>query len=268
MLGSRVGIFSCKSVVPATLPVTTNLQLWFDVTDSNTLFTDLAGTIPAVNQNDQVYLWKNKVTGGPNAISKATGTRPYLQTTDTTYMINGKNTLKFNFANASTLIANFTHTGTEVTAFIVMKRNSYVVNYGALSMWNTGDTNDYATNNALLIMQDYSPYELTCRNNQFFKQCPLVGNGLNFMYSVRLNLSTGLAEAYSNGVLGTGTAFSGTFSGNLNSDRISIGSRFNGLYTCNCNIGEVILYNRALNNTELGQIHSYLDTKWGISTPI
>ena len=88
--------------------------------------------------------------------------------------------------------------------------------------------------------------------------------------SVSANYSNTLLQQYINGALdGQKTDFqtSGNTS-DTNSFNISVGylkTTSSSINYLNGDIAEVIVYNRALNTSELAQVHRYLSRKWGIA---
>ena len=80
------------------------------------------------------------------------------------------------------------------------------------------------------------------------------------------NYQNTLLQQYINGALdGEKTDFqaSGNTS-NTDSNNISIGAEVTVTFL-NGDIAEIIVYNRALNTSELAQVHKYLSMKWGIA---
>lgn len=274
MTGSTVGIFSSGGLSkpvfrPTRIP---NMIIWYDATDSSTLFQDVTGSIPAISDNDPVRHWKNKASDTYHAnIRDIMAIPSVVKLVGDSFTINTKPTIKFT-SDASTstnsLVANFIYTGTQLSVFIVSKRNTANENYGLMSIYRFNNW-DFWTNTAFLVASEKiaSPgYIFSMRNNSYFQHVyPAIG--VPFIFNTTLNCDNQTGYSWLNGNLATTNPLNRTmadFTGNLDSDRLEIGGR-QGNY-CDSNIGEVLVFTRELNQTERKDVLEYLSMKWNIST--
>jgi hypothetical protein len=87
------------------------------------------------------------------------------------------------------------------------------------------------------------------------------------IHSGRVDYPTRLLENYRNGGLDgsqQNVIETSNTSSDTNSGFITIGANSGGFVALNGDIAEIIVYNRALNTSELAQVHRYLARKWGI----
>ena len=84
------------------------------------------------------------------------------------------------------------------------------------------------------------------------------------IHSARINHSTALMDHYRDGVVINANVATGLGTGsidNLNSQRVSVGSH-NGTDFAPVDISEVFIWNRALTDTEIANMHSWILTKY------
>lgn len=246
-------------------PVTSinNLALWLEATSDNSFATGTAGTytnVPKPDNNDAIGRWND---GNPKVITKinalqATGAN---QPNYITNSINGLPALRFTNAASTNLSAaldiNYT-VNPNMTFFIVFKR--------------IGSAADQC-----IIGHDNGSWDrFICAKHSAIAGSGGVSNGAAFSTVANINsanitlislilqnsVSSG-SNAYLNG--GTATSFTESH-GNSGYTSLGIGSiaaaavgaSFDG------DIGEIIIFDRALKTEERQSIEKYLGQKWGI----
>lgn len=226
-----------------------NLKLWLDASQGVTK----DGTTPAID-GDTVQQWNDYSSGGYNATQATAGIRPIYKTT----ILNGKPVIRFSgtesMATASFLDNTF---NTALTSFIVENKtgtahdvnfsNQGIKWYGGRSGGDTGtlDYNASALSNGNIVIH-------------------FPNSGLQYgVETYRYNGSSVLLKF--DGLLSATTASTG----NLGlSGALTIGKLSTGGFPYHGDIAEIIIYNRALSDSEVSQVEQYLIDKWALDTSV
>jgi hypothetical protein len=240
-----------QSARQSLLPVRSNLGYWLDATDQATI-TESGG---AVSQ------WNDKSGNGINFLQPTSNKRPLLVTDQTT----GNQFLRFDGSDDSLEIANSFWSGkTNYTIFWVFK-------------WFSGSIADYepimTTTNSAKNVDNGSFYYINPSNRG---ACyPLYTHG-NVFYDSGFSYTAG--QTYINDYCADGTTYNiyrnSVFEGggrqggapNLaNNEIISICYQYVGGSNrwAKFDVGEIIVYNATLTQTQILDVRKYLNSKWG-----
>lgn len=249
------------------LPLPTGVQLWLDADDSSSLFTNTncsSGGSPG--DGASIACWADKSRNGNNMIS---GSNP----TYSLASINGKNSVFFNSSNSflsSTHVNGFASENSS-TAFFVARTAGAVSADATLLEGGDADSSSGMCYTAMgqLGFLHRSPWGSSGGDNAYSTANSLSYNN-TFLVSAIRDGSAGTQTAWTNGTSGsvlTSLAAPAQPAGTMIFTLGRDGSKANGAgYNLNGNIGEVILYNRALSSTERVSIENYLKSKWSINS--
>lgn len=229
--------------LPTPGSVSSNLVLWWDVNDSSTLFQDGACTTSVSSNGQALGCILDKSNSGNNGSVSTTANKPTYRTSG----FGGKVNLDFDGAADEYLEFNST-ISTIRTVFWVLKEDAS----------NPGNTA------FLLGDPSGSTYD-------FFRGATLgsIFSAANASSSV----TGGTLQLDKNGITGTSTnmpsqksVMSLVTTGNVTASAFSRDrTSCCGERTWGGRLGELIIYDRALNSTEVGQVEDYLMNKWGIA---
>lgn len=221
--------------LPAPGNVSSGLVLWLDSDDQSTFFQNNdCSTGPVTTDGDLIGCWLDKSQSGNNATSNADNQRPTYQTNE----FNGKSIVRFDGANDN---LNFTNINDIRTVFIVNKSTGTtyqpLMGHSTLTDWFTNDTSLVTSGaSSFLTGGTWRFNKANVPNPQLQTQ-----NGQYSLYSV---VTTGNVSA-----------------DHISSDRKTGGRYFGGDYV------EVIVYDRALNESEVTAIENFLFDKWFSAAP-
>jgi hypothetical protein len=230
-----------------------NCQLWLDAND-----------VSAVTGSTPVSAWRDKSL---NTLTSST-TSAFGTPTLTTNAINGLRAILFN--GSSSLTGLTTGSGTTLTICIVgTQSNNCAVNGGLVCLGRSGfadntDAGSLAITNSTPLGSGLMVSTRTSVNSQIVNTG---GTGLTngssaspFVY-ILVNDGT-FVNTYLNGTVQTTENISraGTFAYTNYVIGARAGSTTNVFYTGY--IGEVLIFNSALTNTQLNQVQGYLGWKW------
>jgi len=245
MLGLSLGITSIidkpSGFNPSTL---SGLKVWLDGSDSSSI----------IHSSGAVSQWSDK-SGNANHFVQATSPN---QPTTNTRTLNGKNALNFDgnsdmlsCTNASALAIL---TG-QCTVFCVASRDVLTGDYTLLTSGGAGtgawgvSNNDTSANARQTTQWGVSTLPVT-----------------NDLLAHTIGMHTNGATNPSNRVFRDGI-FGGTYSDSGSTvtvaTLINLGAVNTGFGWWDGAIGEVLIFNRALSNTELNNVGNYLKSKWG-----
>jgi len=237
----------------------------FDASDTTTIST----------KGGFVFSWRNKGTAGGNA-SKGAGSA-YTDTDQ----INGLNTITF----GPNVTLNFVSAlgGSGIVTFFCVTKVTSDLTYIAqnLNFINTTDTNGYgqavkydsgSPGNFLLYSYQGDSGVINC--SQAF------ASGINirdtaYLYTQRSGLfdAATIGQPYTTTTPNTNRSLINGVLGALDSDITGNYTTTSAFYTISGandqnsqNMGELIVFNRALTNSEITQVNDYLKAKWGIVT--
>ena len=236
-----------------------NLDLWLDAADQNTLFDATSGGNFVTTNGGSVKRWEDKSGGGRHAsCADHTSIFPTL----TTAGKNGKNVI--NFATSKYLTCSFTGvTYTAQTSFIVFQfLSGALTNARALTQAANSTSNDFSGNHYIQVVRNSS-------NDQF---ASFAGSGFVSSVSATPNQYY-IARARHSGSSLTlklnaseGSSFSHAL--NFNFSAFRIGSFITTVLPVNSFINspvaEVIIYRKSLTDAESDLVTNYLNSKWAV----
>lgn len=213
-----------------------NLLLWLDADDADAVTEDANGNITN---------WYDKSENSSHAVA-TTGKHP----SGNANAINGKKALYFDGTEDMTL-SNMLHSESNYTAFTVFKTNA--TNSDAERLFESNDGSDRlilwsstgASQNTGIFTDTEGTVSLSTR----------VSGAQVITWSLEAPSS---AKSYINGV----TTATGSYTQKALESTPTIGSR-NVNYVIG-DVGELILYDRVLTDSERAQVETYLSFKWGI----
>ncbi len=221
--------------LPAPGTVSSGLALWLDAADISSLFQNSnCSSSPVTNDGDAVGCWLDKSQNGNNLTAASNNARPTFQTNE----FNGNGVIRFDGNNDA---LDFTAITNMRTVFVVNKSNetSYQPFFG-----HTSNT-DWFTNDNSLVSSSASA---SLRNGTWRVNKSNISNP-------QLTTQTGQYSLYS--VVSTGNVRAN----HIASDRKNNGRFFGG------DVVEVIVYDRALSESEVENVENYLFDKWFSSAP-
>jgi hypothetical protein len=231
-----------------------NCSLWLDGADSSTMFQNTTGTVPVTSSGSTVSLWRDKSVSANHASNTT------AQPTVTFRAQNGYNVVNFSGSQYLTLSTTTMPTGTTHCSFFFVTRTTssgvqVFFTYGQDP--NTGGRNPqfYYNTNALLQTDLYGGGALTENTNY-----------LN-SYAITSCIFTNSNIAWDNGSQFSGgstaiTLNTGTGWASIGVGRIPPGNVL--AYYLTGQIGEIIIFNRALSTSERQTVEGYLTWKWGL----
>lgn len=237
---------------PRTLP---NCVLWLDAADSNTIYSDTAGTTLA-STGGTVARWNDK-SSNANFFSQATaGNRP-------TYTAAGQNTLNvitFTRASSNFITANAPSalpSGNSAYSSFVVARSTLGATVQMFLRWG-GTTSGTAVQ---LYMNGSSQLETNYLNVGTSTDNAVITNN-TFMFSSSTTTASG-------NYFRNGTAFTTITSAvgyNIGTSAGLVGAATSTSDFLNGFVSEVILYNRNLGSNERQNVEGYLAWKWGLGS--
>ena len=235
-----------------------NLDLWLDAADPNTLYDATSGGNLVTTDGGSVKRWEDK---GPNKIHATENTSPPLLELSEK---NGRNAL--NFATSRYLTCSFTSkTFTAETVFAVFRYNSSSPSYGRIFTQSVLNSNDYSISN------HYIPILKNATNNEI---CSWADSSVRSIISVS-DTTWYIARARHSGSALTvklniteGSNYSHIL--NRNFEFYRIGATYTGpsggtdSEFANSLISEIIVYTKSLTDDESNLVTNYLNNKWAI----
>lgn len=245
------------AITPAFSPSDiSGLSLWMDSQDTDTLFSDQSCSTGTTSGT--VACWKDK-SGNNRNLSGASG--PTLNT------INSKMALNFNGSNQSL-------TNTDMTKMALATGDD---DYTIVAVWQTAVTNasqvvweqcapSGTCNNGMrsaLLLSNAASYGYNGYNNDAHNIMPYSANSPR---TTIMTVNNGAVKVYDRGIPLTGTISATT--GNVQPGFMGVGQRFDGTEYLNGKIGEVMIFDHPLTDTEVVNLEAYLENKWSISNYI
>jgi hypothetical protein len=222
------------------LPVTNGLSFWLAADDAGTITTNSSGNVTR---------WNDKSSGGHNVTASAGKEPGYVSN-----QVNGKPAVRFN--NGPSLGATWSITGDQ-TFFVIAKATEY---QSMLRWQNNGGSAyvvyDWGANHWLINYANggsTTGIDAGLGVNNTWKVC-----------SVLMDIGTvNGTVTYTNGVAVSTTTWN---NGYTSDSTFCIGSYNNSSEYMNGDIAEVLVYGRALDADERGQVGGYLANKYGLAT--
>lgn len=231
------------------------LALWLDASDGATLFQNSDGTVPATASSDPVGYWGDKSGNGRHAVQATAGSRPTISATAQ----GGRKNLSFVQKH---LIGSFSPelASTDYTVAAVVQTNTGANNNQRVFSTAASTGNDFGSGRVIPIL-----------NN-----AQVVG-GLSAYANANVSPVTGFATyGIFTGVLGGGTVRNSINRGRGQSvaatqttatAKYGVGTdgHHGGTALFTGSIAELLYYSRALSDSEVRRIETYLSNRWGIT---
>lgn len=231
-----------------------NLDLWLDASDGNTLYDATSGGNLVTTDGSTVKRWEDK-SGNSNHATESTNA-PTLST-------NAKNSLNaLNFATSKYCTCSFaSKTFTQQTVFLVLQFSTSTANFGRAFTQTISGSQDFA------ISGHYIPLLRNSTTNQIGSYAggapqSTVATANQVWYIARARHSGSALTVSLNGI--SGISASHTLNRNFNLYRIGAHNIGGDTAYWNSIISEVIVYTRNLTDSESNLVTNYLNTKWAI----
>lgn len=240
-------VSSSSAFLPSSI---TNLWSWYDLNDITTLFTDLAGTTPVVNDLDPIgYIADKSGNGRYVRQTGATTTRP-------TYSVNIQNSKPGAlFDGGDYLDSVATVDSFPLTIIGVSKR---VATVGA----NQGLVGNYhGTTFGIRVRFNSTNFLVSTVGPSAISSTGTIALGANtpFIFGFRCN-STNITNITNTELINS--SHSASVANNLISlGRLTVNAATSLLIGYIC---ETCVYNRDLSDLEISQLTTYLNSKWGV----
>lgn len=232
--------------------------LWLDSSDSNTLFSDAAGTTPST-LNGAVGFWKDK-SGANTNVSNATSAQQPSYTTDGVSYASATNSGKALVGTPPILSSG------GLAAFVVFNPTSLTTGTGRKSMVRLWTPAGY-----LVSLENWYA-ELTIPNGYAYQYTrPIIGvNNLmsvvTYSKGVNNNGNTITQIGYDLNFETSSTSWLYKNDGTNYGNELGIGSRPSLGFTFDGTISEVIVYDSFLTSSQKQDIQRYLAQKWNVTT--
>ena len=243
-------------------PPVSGYALWLDAQDASTVHTS----------GPNVIQWDNKGSCGSSVTNNGAANGNYNATG-----INGHPSVGFDGTGGKYLMSCkgvpvYTNTGNTMSLFVVKKRNANANDYrGALSFIGPDNPSDWnhISNLSTEDQRNDQWNKLTgYRNGNLSMVDPHPAVGTAFIWATIFDGVNNIG--YLSGAFVTPTTGdTQPSSGNFNITKMALGGRFDSgtgnapnANWWNGDIGEVLIYNRALSTTERQAVEAYLNVKW------
>jgi len=250
---NRKGFFGGKAFSPLDI---SNLDLWLDAADGNTLYDATSGGSLVTTDGSAVKRWEDKSGNGLHA-TEATNA-PVLETAEK----NGLNAL--NFATSKRLTSSFSsRTYTAQTIFVVAKFSTSASSYGRLFTQRTSGANDYDATQYIPLLRNITNSQVSSWKASNLRSSVSVSNA--DFYIFRAFHDSSILNVKANTT--TGSDYSSTINLAIVNFRIGDMIRADGASDnafWNSIICEVILYAKSLTDSESDSVTNYLNTKWAV----
>lgn len=211
------------------------LSQWLDAQDATTVINPSSGQ---ATNGDKVATWVTKA-GANNASQIVDAARPTLNTTG----INGKRAISFDGTQG--MAQNYANGANAITIIAVV---NVTAGTGFRGIYSTAGST--VTTETMMLARTTNPQWATFGGATYSATSTIVGAGMKILTMRRI--------ADGSGVFRVGNVADGTFaasSGQPGNVGGTTGQEMTGF------IGELLVYNRALPDPELAQIHTYLN-RW------
>lgn len=237
-----------------------DLVFWLDATSEKSILNQNSSL--DISHGDTVSSWQDS---NPTVINKTSCTQA-TQANQPTYItnaINGIPGIRFNSSNGSMRMSCSLASGTRmsVTIFIVFNWTSSFsatnTNFLVIGAGNASTTLNSVTTGGLFTHQTWDG----STNVDVLSRSLTVGK--NLIFTIHTDPTNNSSVLYENGTsVSTATA---SFSGVFPDTSVTIGNWPNATRTLGGDLGEIIIFDRALKTEERKSIENYLGQKWGIN---
>ena len=235
-----------------------NLDLWLDAADENTLYDATSGGSPVRTDGSAVKRWEDK-SGNSNHATEATAA-PLLEVAEK----NGLNAL--NFATSKYLTCSFTSkTFTAQTVFVVLKFSTSTPSFGRAFTQSVLNDNDYSiTGHHIPVLRNATNNQISTYTGSAARSPVSASNGTWYIARTRHSGSAVTMKLNST----EGASYSHTLNRNFAFYRIGASyvapSGGTDAAFWNSLISEIIVYTKSLSDSESDSVTNYLNNKWAI----
>jgi hypothetical protein len=245
-LGAGQPVLVTTTFTPASL---SSLNAWYDAQNSGSI-TQVASVVSQ---------WNDLSSGGVNVSQATAGNRPTYSATS----LNSRPGITFTKSLSQNLAASALPFATfaDFTVFIVFNAAT-IVGYNTLyALGAAGDEFDVALRpagppNSAIIYMSSGPSTEGDTNGNITTSAP--------HYVAWKRDASNVVTFRIDGVDDTKTVTVGTAPVTIGTALTFVGGDGGGGENSDSTIGEIIVYGRLLNSTEIGQVESYLKTRWGL----
>ena len=231
-----------------------NLDLWLDAADGNTLFDATSGGNFVSTNGSAVKRWEDKSGNGTHATEA---------TNAPTLLTDSKNRLSTLNFNASKYIScSFTSkTFTQQTVFLVLQFSTSTPNFGRAFTQTVSGSQDFAISGHYIpLLRNSTANEIISYANGASQSAVAAVNQV--WYIARARHSGSALTVSLNG--SSGINVSHTLNRNFNLYRIGAHNIGGDTAYWNSIISEVIVYTRNLTDSESDLVTNYLNSKWAV----
>lgn len=233
-----------------------NLDLWLDASDGNTLYDATSGGSLVTTDGATVKRWEDK-SGNSNHATEGTNA-PALETAEK----NGLNAISF--ASSKYLTCSFTQkTITAQTTFAVIKYSNLSSSFGRAFTQSNTSNNDYSiSGHYIQILRNSTANALASYAGSSSRSA--ITTSLNAWYIARAKHSGASLSLKLNTTLGAD--YSHTLNNDISIYRIGAAYIFGGGAEAYWNslISEIIVYAKNLTESESDSVTNYLNNKWAV----
>ncbi|KXK20454.1 MAG: hypothetical protein QY327_06505 [Fimbriimonadaceae bacterium] len=249
-------------VTPPAIP---GLALWLDATSSG-LYLDAGLTLPVSSDNDPVGGWKDLSGGGFHVVQATATKRPLWKES----ALNGLPAVRFDGTDdhltGDPLAALFSGSDVPWSFFCVWQPLSLGSTTHTLACLASGSSSTQIE--TFVRVDTASKYNVRRVDNSGVAKNPIASASTSAVVQRTSAIMTGTTvEAFRDGAMVGGIGPAADYDvGSLTLDRFAVGIRrttfdSNPLHG---DVGELILYGRALSSGERAQVEAYLQRKWGV----
>jgi hypothetical protein len=227
-----------SSFTPASI---SGLQLWLDAADASTIFDATSGGLNFLADNSQVARWEDKSSNNRHLYQPITNARPVLKTG----IKNGNNVIRFDGLN-DLLSSSFQTILTPYTVVLVAYPKSDTGGYRVLFSGNNNLISAGYDNAAQVFLYTSTGFSSPRSKPTTFEIYFATVNGSNSKLAINENFNVSGSvtnQSMSSFALGTNTVS----------------------YFFQNDYAEVLIYNKALTDSEASELKIYLNQKWGIT---
>lgn len=235
----------------------TGCLLWYDFADANTLFTD-AGSTKVSADGDAIYQANDKSGNNFHAVQSASAKRPLYKTN----IQNSLSTSLFDGAATNGDSLFYDLGGNAPSAFTFMAVVKYVGVSGSRTIFHMGKT---AGTRQIFIsrMSSTTANRFGLYNADYDTS---LSNVTSAFYTITHSIDGSYAmNTYQNGAKkGAGKSAGGAFAGDRYGGIGLFRYGANEVENANAYIGEILVYNSGLSDTDRQSVETYLNNKWAI----
>lgn len=238
--GENIDLKIGKGFNPSQL---TDLQLWVDASDGDTLFQDSAGTVKSINDGDVIGRWKDKSGKGRHTTQGTTPDKPVLRISQ----LNGRPTLQC----VNDYVGNINLPLDNFHAFFVI-RFATIVDANSVFMGN---------DSAVVFLRHVVNSGIDYRGNDNVYDTSALGTNTSpdtwYIFEFQYQNTT------LTGRRGGNSIFNDTNTTNTTYTIQRLLARGSEKLAGNC--AEIIIFDRVLLSQEQSLIRNYLTQKWGLA---